>query len=311
MDTPRYFALSDRTILIRPSSMETTSDLPGLRMSDAGWTVRLANAKKWAEPVTMVVFGHRGNGDLSLVLAPAVHAEIALFHLPEAHSGPFSLSLELGEGASLSLTEVVLAHPGASLEISRFASLASASRLAIRSGLSGAAQIRWKDEWDLFGERASLESEFLAVGGAKDEIAVRQTVRHLSPRTASRLSNLLVSAGSARLKVDVSGIIAKGMAGADCKQSNRGVLLGETGVIEVDPKLLIDEFDVEAGHGCAIGQVNADEMYYLQSRGLDETAARRLILAGYLEPFLGNIAVPEFARRFSRALDVRLKGVDL
>lgn len=311
MDTPRYFAVSDRTILIRPSSMETTADLPGLRMSDAGWSVRLANAGKWAEPVTLVVFGHRRNGDLSLVLAPSVHAEIALYHLPDADSGPFSLCLELGEGASLSLTEVVLAHPGASLEISRFASLASDSRLSLRSGLSGAAQVRWTDEWDLIGERASLESDFLAVGGGKDQVTVRQTVRHLSPRTVSRLSNLLVSAGAARLRVDVSGTIAKGMAASDCKQSNRGVILGETGVIEVDPKLLIDEFDVEAGHGCAIGQVNADEMYYLQSRGLDESAARRLILAGYLEPFLAQIAVPEFARRFSRALDVQLKGVDL
>lgn len=310
MDTPRYFAVSDRTILLRPSSMETTAALTGMRMSDAGWSVRLTHPRKWADPVTMVVFGHRKEGALSLVLAPSLHAEIALFHLPEAHPGRFSLNLELGEGAALTLTEVVLAHPGASVDISRFASLAADSRLVIHSGLSGAAQVRWTDEWDLIGERASLESDFLAVGGGKDDVAVRQTVRHLSPATVSRLSNLLVSAGAARLRVDVSGTIAKGMKAADCKQSNRGVILGETGVIEVDPKLLIDEFDVEAGHGCAIGQVNADEMYYLQSRGLDESAARRLILAGYLEPFLARIAVPEFARRFSRALDVQLKGVD-
>lgn len=310
MDAPRYFAVSDRTILICPSSMETDSDLTGLRMSEAGWSVRITHPKKWEEPVTMVVFGHRKRGDLRLVLAPSLHASISLFHLPEAQSGPFSLTLELGEGSSLSLTEVVLAHPGASLEISRFASLSADSRLEIHAGLAGSARVLWTDEWDLLGERASLQSDFLAVGGGKDDVSVRQTVRHLSPRSTSRLTNLLVSAGASRLRVDVSGAIGKGMAASDCRQANRGILLGETGSIEVDPKLLIDEFDVEAGHGCAIGQVNADEMYYLQSRGLDETAARRLILAGYLEPFLERIAVPEFARRVSRALDAKLKGAD-
>ena len=66
-------------------------------------------------------------------------------------------------------------------------------------------------------------------------------------------------------------------------------MLSNKGEIEVEPKLFIDEYNVEASHGAAIGQMDEMQLYYLLSRGLTEQEARSLIIFGYTNPFLSMI----------------------
>jgi Fe-S cluster assembly protein SufD len=113
------------------------------------------------------------------------------------------------------------------------------------------------------------------------------------------------------MNIDVTGTIEKGNYQSSCHQTNRGIILEETGVISVEPKLVIDEFDVDAGHGCAIGQINAEELYYLNSRGLDEATAKKLIISGYLAPLYMRIGNPGFVKAFSKKVDEQMKGANL
>jgi Fe-S cluster assembly protein SufD len=53
---------------------------------------------------------------------------------------------------------------------------------------------------------------------------------------------------------------------------------------------LIDEYDVEASHGAAIGQMDELQLYYLMSRGMSESEAKSLIINGYTLPFISLIA---------------------
>ena len=50
------------------------------------------------------------------------------------------------------------------------------------------------------------------------------------------------------------------------------------------PKLYIDNNDVQAGHAQSIGQVDEEQLYYLQARGLNRDEATKLIVYGYLYP---------------------------
>jgi Fe-S cluster assembly protein SufD len=50
--------------------------------------------------------------------------------------------------------------------------------------------------------------------------------------------------------------------------------------------LKIDENEVEASHAATVGRVNEDHLYYLQSRGLTKSDAKRLITLGYLQPII-------------------------
>jgi Fe-S cluster assembly protein SufD len=56
------------------------------------------------------------------------------------------------------------------------------------------------------------------------------------------------------------------------------------------PKLFIDNNDVQAGHAQSIGQVDAEQLYYLQTRGLNRDEATKLIVYGYLYPVAEVIA---------------------
>ena len=57
---------------------------------------------------------------------------------------------------------------------------------------------------------------------------------------------------------------------------------------EADPVLLIEENDVNAGHAASIGKVDADDLYYLESRGLSEHDAQVLLTRGFLLPVLNQ-----------------------
>jgi len=86
------------------------------------------------------------------------------------------------------------------------------------------------------------------------------------------------------------------------------LLLGEKSSISVDPKLLIDEYDVKASHGAAIGRINDDELFYLESRGLDETLAKQLIVFGYLAPFLDQLAHAKLSDYLTKIVRKQVMG---
>ena len=60
---------------------------------------------------------------------------------------------------------------------------------------------------------------------------------------------------------------------------------------DANPILLIDEDDVKAGHAASVGQVNAEQVYYLMSRGITKQNAERLIIHGFLAPVVSEIPI--------------------
>lgn len=155
---------------------------------------------------------------------------------------------------------------------------------------------------------ARIDYDTLSIAHKQDSFKSTQNIRHLAKNTVSNVHNLMVVNHHAVIEFYVNGYIEKGMSGSNCKQQNRGVILSETGIVRVDPKLFIDEYDVEAGHGAAIGQINEDEMFYLLSRGLSESEAKRLILSGYTEPFVQSLDEGALKRTINQRIAKKVKG---
>ncbi len=68
----------------------------------------------------------------------------------------------------------------------------------------------------------------------------------------------------------------------DSQQSNKNLLLSDEAVVNTNPQLEIYADDVKCAHGATIGQLDADALFYLRSRGIDEEAARSLLVHGFL-----------------------------
>ena len=82
--------------------------------------------------------------------------------------------------------------------------------------------------------------------------------------------------------------VARGADGTDAAQSVRAMLLDRTATANARPELEIYADDVKAAHGCAIGELDANGLFYLTSRGLHPLRAKQLMLQAFIaEAFVG------------------------
>ncbi len=75
--------------------------------------------------------------------------------------------------------------------------------------------------------------------------------------------------------------VAPGADGTDARQSSAGLLLSPLAEIDSKPELEIYADEVVASHGATVGQLDPDQLFYLQSRGLDRDAARNLLTVAF------------------------------
>lgn len=89
-------------------------------------------------------------------------------------------------------------------------------------------------------------------------------------------------------------------------QSNRNVLLSSQAQINAKPQLEIFADDVKCSHGCTVGRLDEEALYYMQSRGIPAAVARALLLQGYAEEVLEKVEVPELKEFMEDKIQKRL-----
>jgi Fe-S cluster assembly protein SufD len=145
-----------------------------------------------------------------------------------------------------------------------------------------------KSEVRLVGAFAQANLRSASVVSAKRTLVYQMT--HIHGDAVSTMGNYAVMAEGGDLRMEVVGRIEKSAPRSDCHQSSRVLSLSTHQKAMVLPKLFIDNNDVQAGHAQSIGQVDAEQLYYLQTRGLNRDEATKLIVYGYLYPVAEVIA---------------------
>lgn len=107
-------------------------------------------------------------------------------------------------------------------------------------------------------------------------------VRHLDPNGKSRQVVRSVlngkAAGTYLGKIEV----ARGAQKTDAEQSVKAMLLDRGATANAKPELEIFADDVKCAHGATVGELDAEQLFYLGSRGLPPTEARALLLEGFI-----------------------------
>lgn len=101
--------------------------------------------------------------------------------------------------------------------------------------------------------------------------------------------------------------IHRGAKGANSQQHEDNLLLSAEARADSEPSVYVDEDDVQAGHGATSGQVDEEQIFYLQSRGLSEKQAVGLIVQGFFETLLQEIPVAAARESLSRLIARRLE----
>jgi len=109
-------------------------------------------------------------------------------------------------------------------------------------------------------------------------------IHHKASLTSSHMNHSGVLLEGGKLFVDATGKIDRGAKGSKSHQKSRALTFDQPKSATVLPQLLIDENDVEASHATSVGQIDENQMYYLQSRGLSKSQATQLITLGALMP---------------------------
>jgi Fe-S cluster assembly protein SufD len=100
--------------------------------------------------------------------------------------------------------------------------------------------------------------------------------------------------------------VRKNAQQTNAQQLNKNLLISPTAEVDAKPQLEIDADDVKCSHGAAIGQLNADEVFYLRSRGIPEATARRILSHAFADEVAQRLTDPlaasHFAQMISRGL---------
>jgi Fe-S cluster assembly protein SufD len=151
------------------------------------------------------------------------------------------------------------------------------------------------------GEGASFTLGAAQLGAGGQTLEIVTEVSHAEPDAVSRQTVRSVLAGQATGTYLGKVAVARGSDGTDAEQSVRAMLLDRTATANAKPELEIYADDVKCAHGCAVGELDAMGLFYLQSRGLPPAEAKRLMLQAFIaEAFAG---APEEERLQSLALE--------
>ncbi len=167
--------------------------------------------------------------------------------------------------------------------------------------------------------RVRTDSRIIGAGGGAELLALycgdgtqMHDFRTLQDHEAPKSTSELVFKGAVQDEASsaYSGMIHvhRGAAGTSAFQTNRTLVLSDTGLATYSvPNLDIEENDVSCSHASATGPIDADQRFYLESRGVPTEVAERLIVLGFFDDLLRRLPVPGLRRSLGEAVGVKLR----
>jgi Fe-S cluster assembly protein SufD len=91
-------------------------------------------------------------------------------------------------------------------------------------------------------------------------------------------------------------------------QRNNNLLLTDKATMQTKPQLIIDADDVKCSHGATVGQIDEEALFYLRSRGIEESKARLMMMNAFAHEVIQRISVEPLRNRIDELVDKRLRG---
>jgi Fe-S cluster assembly protein SufB len=159
----------------------------------------------------------------------------------------------------------------------------------------------------LMGERAHGEILSIAFAGAGQHQDAGGKIVHVAPNTTSNIFAKSISKDGGRGSYRGLLEVAKGAHGAKSKVVCDALLLDEQSRSDTYPTIRIGEDDVDVGHEATVSKIGEEQVFYLQSHGIDEEEASKLIVNGFIEPITKELPM-EYAVEMNRLIELQMEG---
>jgi Fe-S cluster assembly protein SufD len=134
------------------------------------------------------------------------------------------------------------------------------------------------------------------------------TIDHTVPNCTSHQTYKGIVDGKSRAVFNGKVFVRENAHGTDAQQSNKNLLLSNDARVDTKPQLEIFNDDVKCAHGATVGQLEEEELFYLLSRGLNESLARNLLTYGFAEEIVNKIGIESIKKQLDEAVLNRLNA---
>lgn len=125
-------------------------------------------------------------------------------------------------------------------------------------------------------------------------------IDHMKPNGTSRQLHKCIVDGTAHAVFNGKIIVHPHAQRTNSSQSSRSLLLSSTAQVDTKPQLEIFADDVKCAHGATVGQLDNEELFYLESRGLSKMSARNLLTYAFGAEIIGKIPVTSLRHQLER-----------
>ena len=155
------------------------------------------------------------------------------------------------------------------------------------------------------GARGEVLSIAFAGDGQHQDAGAKMV--HAAPHTSSSVVSKSISKDGGRSSYRGLVEIHEGATGARSNVECDALLLDDTAKTDTYPYIQIDEKTAHVGHEASVSKLNDEQIFYLQSRGLEQAEAAALIVRGFLEPVAKELPL-EYAVELNRLIELEMEG---
>ncbi|MEZ5077380.1 MAG: Fe-S cluster assembly protein SufB [Solirubrobacterales bacterium] len=159
----------------------------------------------------------------------------------------------------------------------------------------------------LLGPEAHGEILSIAFAGEGQHQDAGGKIVHAAPKTSSSIFSKSISKDGGRSTYRGLLEVADGAGEARSKVVCDALLLDEESRSDTYPTIRIDQNDADIGHEATVSKIGDEQLFYLQSRGLDEEEASKMIVNGFIEPVTKELPM-EYAVELNRLIELQMEG---
>ena len=140
-------------------------------------------------------------------------------------------------------------------------------------------------------EGAETSVDGLYMVGQNQHTDTHSVIDHKQPHCSSRQLYKGILDDNARAVFNGKVFVREGAQKTDAMQTNKNLLLSDKARVDTKPQLEIYADDVKCAHGAAVGQIDPEELFYLEARGINPELGRNLLTYGFAEEVIEKIKV--------------------
>jgi Fe-S cluster assembly protein SufD len=296
----------------------TTDDVVVQHLRESVQSVTVLSIAKDAVIAEPIILSRNSLGDVAEASRTVIRAGL--------HSQATVVVENVGSATLAEEIEIIL-EPGASL---RFITLQEWSNDAVHLGRHhaiigkdasftsvvvtvGGSLVRLLPTVEFAGPGASADMYGLYFAGDGQHLEHRIHVDHNVGYAKSRVNYKGALSGDGARTVWIGDVFIRAAAdGTDTYELNRNLLLSDGARADSVPNLEIETGDiVGAGHASTTGRFDDEQLFYLESRGIPESEAKRLVIRGFFLEILSKIAIESIEERIMERIDADLSKVEI